>query len=96
MLNAKHSAATLIKRLMHKRTGQYQDFAEHRESDINFQRCRAVAEFDMTKLEMEYDYDTDPGQQEHSRNMLKKELEQAIEFYVKEDPLKLVDNVRMR
>jgi hypothetical protein len=50
----------------------------------------------MTKLEMEYDYDTEPEQQNHSRNMLMKELEQAIEFYVKEDPLKLVDNVRMR
>lgn len=92
----KHSPQTVILRLKHKRTGLYQDFAQHKESEINFQRCPAVAEFDMSKLEMEYDYDTDPEQQNHSRNMLKKELEQAIEFYVKEDPLKLVDNVRMR
>jgi len=92
----KHSAAAKVMRLMNKRTGMYQEFPHHREPDIYFSRCPAVAEFDMSKLEKEYDYDTDTNQQDHSRNMLKKELEQAIEFYVKEDPLKLVDNVNMR
>jgi hypothetical protein len=55
-----------------------------------------VTSFDMTKLEAEYDYDTDIEQLRHSHSMLLKELSQAIDFYVKEDPLKLVDNVRMR
>lgn len=49
----------------------------------------------MSKLEVEYDYDTDNEQLTHSHNMLLRELFQAIEFFVKEDPLKLVENVRL-
>jgi hypothetical protein len=49
----------------------------------------------MSKLEVEYDYDTDSEQKSHSKDMLLRELFQAIEFFVKEDPLKLVDNVRL-
>ena len=47
----------------------------------------------MTKLEVEYDYDTDAEQQKHSQRMLLHELSQAIEFYVRDEPIKLVDNV---
>ena len=47
----------------------------------------------MTKLEVEYDYDTDAEQQRHSKKMLLHELNQAIEFYVRDEPLKLVENV---
>jgi hypothetical protein len=52
-----------------------------------------VTNFDMKKLEIEYDYDTDEDQITHSKKMLLRELDQAIDFYVKEDPIKLVDNV---
>lgn len=44
----------------------------------------------MTKLEVEYDYDTDAEQQRQSKRMLFHELSQAIEFFVKEEPLKLI------
>jgi hypothetical protein len=54
-----------------------------------------VTNFDMTKLEVEYDYDTDSEQLENSHTMLLRELKQAIEFFVTDDPLKLVDNLRL-
>jgi len=37
-----------------------------------------VNDFDMTKLEVEYDYDTDAEQQKYSQKMLKHELMSAI------------------
>ena len=49
----------------------------------------------MSKLEVEYDYDTDEEQLQHSNNLLLRELQQAVEFFVMDDPLKLVDNVRL-
>jgi len=49
----------------------------------------------MQKLEVEYDYDTDHEVLRQSTSMLRRELLQAIEFFVKEDPLKLVDNLRL-
>lgn len=55
-----------------------------------------VTNFDVSKLEIEYDYDTDEEQKNRSKDMLLRELTQAIEFYVQEDPLKLVDNVLLR
>lgn len=55
-----------------------------------------VTNFDVTKLEIEYDYDTDEEQKTRSTSMLLRELTQAIEFFVQEDPLKLVDNVLLR
>jgi hypothetical protein len=59
-------------------------------------RDAVVTNFDMRKLEVEYDYDTDDEQKEHSKNMLLRELTQAIDFFVTEDPIKLVDNVLLR
>jgi hypothetical protein len=52
-----------------------------------------VSGFDMSKLEIEYDYDTSDEQMMKSRSMLESELFQAIEFFVKEDPIKLVSNL---
>ena len=51
--------------------------------------------FDMSKLEVEYDYDTDEEQKTHSCKMLMKELEAAIDFFVTDDPFKLVDNLQI-
>jgi len=45
------------------------------------------------KLEIEFDYDTDVEQITHSKTMLLDDLIQAVDFYVREDPIKLVDNV---
>lgn len=50
----------------------------------------------MKKLEVEYDYDTDTDQIRHSKTMLVRELQQAIDFFVMEDPIKLVDNVFLK
>jgi hypothetical protein len=47
----------------------------------------------MSKLEVEYDYDTDGEQLKYSKKMLLHELFQAIDFFIKDDPTKLVDNV---
>lgn len=55
-----------------------------------------MTNFDMSKLEVEYDYDTDVEQLGNSRYMLLRELKQAVEFYITDDPLKLVDNLRIR
>jgi hypothetical protein len=52
-----------------------------------------VKNFDMSKLEIEYDYDTDNEQMMHSKKMMLHELVQAIQFYVLDDPIKLVDNI---
>lgn len=71
------------------------EFPIHKESAINFANNPVITGFDMSKLEVEYDYDTDNEQLTHSHNMLLRELFQAIEFFVKEDPLKLVENVRL-
>lgn len=49
----------------------------------------------MSKLEVEYDYDTDFEQFTHSRKMLMKELCEAIDFFITDDPIKLVDNIML-
>jgi hypothetical protein len=55
-----------------------------------------IADFVNQKLEVEYDYDTDGEQLIHSKTMLERELKQAIEFFICDDPLKLVDNLRLK
>ena len=50
---------------------------------------------DMSKLEIEYDYDTDCEQIQLSKKMLLKDLVEAIQFYVQDDPIKLVDNIML-
>ena len=59
----------------------------------NFSTSSIINNFDMSKLEVEYDYDTDCEQLTHSKKMLFHELLQAIDFFIKEDPIKLVDNL---
>jgi hypothetical protein len=47
----------------------------------------------MSKLEMEYDYDTDEEQICRAKLLLNKEKILAIEYFVKEEPLFLVGNL---
>jgi hypothetical protein len=47
----------------------------------------------MSKLEMEYDYDTDEEQIQRAKKLLKRENVMAIEYFVKEEPLLLVGNL---
>ena len=52
-----------------------------------------ILEFDMKKLEVEYDYDTDEEQVLRAKRLLKNETFMAIEYFVKDDPLFLVGNL---
>lgn len=47
----------------------------------------------MSKLEMEYDYDTDQEQIDRAKKLLNRENIMAIEYFVKDDPLLLVGNL---
>jgi len=46
----------------------------------------------MTKLENEYDYETEPEQIRQSKTMLREDLTDAVNFFVEQDPLKLIEN----
>jgi len=56
---------------------------------------QTLLDFNMKKLELEYDYDTEEEQLNAAKSMLLRENLDAIQFYVKDgDPLLLVDNIR--
>jgi len=83
-------------KLTDKKTGLTYDYPLYEQKVLKgFRASSIIRDFDMTKLEVEYDYETDAEQQRHSKKMLLHELSQAIDFYVRDDPLKLVDNVRI-
>lgn len=70
----------------------------YKDQDLEFLRpgCPAAKEiigFNMKKLELEYDYDTDEEQLHAAKRMLTKENIDAVEYFVKEDPLILVGNL---
>ena len=52
-----------------------------------------VTQFDMSKLEVEYDYDTEQEQIVHSQQMLATDLADAIDWFVMDDPLKICNNL---
>jgi len=52
-----------------------------------------VSQFDMSKLEVEYDYDTESEQIATSKTMLKTDLCDAIEWFVMDDPLNIIHNL---
>ena len=67
--------------------------------DLSFLRAkvagsnsRLILDFNMEKLELEYDYDTDEEQLRAARDMLMHENISAVEFIIKEDPTLLVGN----
>lgn len=47
-------------------------------------------QFDMSKLEQEFDYETDLELIQSGKSVLDTDLYHAVEFYVIDDPLKLV------
>jgi len=53
---------------------------------------QAVSKFDMNRLEVEYDYETESEQIKQSKSMLQDDLNDAIEFFVNSDPLRLIEN----
>jgi len=47
----------------------------------------------MSRLEVEYDYETENEQIRQSTTMLFTDLNDAINFFVEQDPLLLIDNL---
>ncbi|CDW90268.1 UNKNOWN [Stylonychia lemnae] len=81
-------------KLTDKKTGQTLEFSLYQENQIEgFKKCAIITDYDMSRLEVEYDYDTEDEQLIYSKEMLKRDLLQAIEFYIREDPFKLVENI---
>jgi hypothetical protein len=93
------SAAKFIAKnlkLRDKKTGMTYDFPLFNEKDIKgFRNNPIINNFNMSKLEIEYDYETEDEQLKQSAKMLIRELHQAIEFFIKEDPFRLVDNISL-
>jgi len=54
-----------------------------------------VEAVDMSKLEVEYDYDTESEQINHCKTMLATDLNDAIEWFIVDDPLKIVNNLNL-
>jgi hypothetical protein len=56
-------------------------------------KAKCIQAFDTTKLEVEYDYDTDEEQATKCKNLMLEELKSSVDFCVTEDPLTLIDNL---
>ena len=56
---------------------------------------KTLLDFNMNKLELEYDYNTDEDQLLAAKRLLNRENYDAIEFCVDNDPLLLVDNFNL-
>lgn len=84
--------------LRQKKTGLEKTFQLHKDEDIyKLKNDNVLREFEKNhKLEVEFDYDTDEEQVKQSKQMLLDDLMQAIDFFVKEDPLKLVSNLLVK
>ena len=84
--------------LRQKKTGIEKTFQLYKDEDIyNLKNSEMLQEFEKShKLEVEFDYDTDEEQVKQSKQMLLDDLMQAIDFFVKEDPLKLVSNLLVK
>ena len=79
-----------------KDDSEQQWFPKFKESALSRIRNNAeVTKFDMSKLEVEWDYDTDADQIKDSHSMLYKDLCAAVDFFVKENPLNLVENTNI-
>lgn len=61
-------------KLTNKKTGQVIQFSMVDEKSIEALRNPLITDFDTTKLEIEYDYDTDCEQMTQSKKMLFEEL----------------------
>jgi len=52
-----------------------------------------IGSFDMTKLEEEYEYETDLDHIANGKKVLDTDLYHAVEFFVMENPILFVDNI---
>ena len=87
--------------LTNKKTGRREQYNIYAETDLSFLKkpCKkgngtSLLDFNMKKLEIEYDYDTDEEQLCAAKFMLRQESYDAIHFYAEEgDPVLLVENL---
>lgn len=88
--------------LTNKKTGDKENYKIYEEVDLKFlhKACKrgdhqTLLDFNMKKLELEYDYDTEEEQLNAAKSMLLRENLDAIQFYVRDgDPLLLVENLK--
>ncbi len=79
--------------LRHRKTGQEFSYSLFEQKKC-YKNTTLFAEFEAkSKLEVEFDYDTDEEQLRCSKTMLLEDLTQAVDFYIRDDPIKLVENV---
>lgn len=86
--------------LLDKKSKIKRKYKLYKDQDLEFLKAntpgsKSILSFNMKKLELEYDYDTDDEQLLAAKKMLTKENMDAIEYFVKEDPLILVGNLEM-
>lgn len=86
--------------LTNKKLGSKHKYKVYKEADLEFLRAtgngsKPILDFNMKKLELEYDYDTDEEQICAAKSMLWRENIDAVDYFVKEDPLILVGNLNM-
>lgn len=80
--------------LKDKKTGQAYKFGIFNQNQLKgFKNNQIVKKIESAELEVEYDYETDEEVVRRSQKMLIGELQQAIDFFVEDEPLKLVDNL---
>jgi hypothetical protein len=66
-------------------------------SDLNRTiKNNSKLEFDMTKLEEEYDYETDELHVANGRRVLETDLYHAVEFFQQDNPMLFVENLERR
>ena len=96
--------------LYNKDTDKLQKFKRYPEEELHFLQNQfvmenkdsykhwetTVSEFEMDKLEQEYDYDTDEDQILRAKEMMANENFSAIEFAVHDDPLLLIGNLSLK
>ena len=87
--------------LFDKKTGSFQNYKEYKERDLEFlnveyQSGKTLKNYNMKKLEEEYDYDTDDTQLHRARKLLQTENIHAVQYSATEgDPLLLVSNLKL-
>ena len=98
-VNSSPSCPYKVFHLYDKKTSKRRMYKLYKDHDLEFLRpggsqgSKEILAFNMKKLELEYDYDTDEDQLFAAKRMLTKENIDAVEYFVKEDPLILVGNL---
>ena len=87
--------------LVNKKTDIKTEFTVYNENTLKFMhkgltadKSVSIADYNMDKLEVEYDYETDEEQIYRAKKYLVAEQAMSVEFCIKDDPLVLVSNLK--